>query len=219
MALEPVIQIQDEPENIEMVYGYNVWTLSDLNTTNPRYVLQVWNWNDSTESADELLFDLRQQSNPAGFAHFDIQKILQNLVEHQYRYVPPFQFDDTTASPGELRPDFTYSIKAGYENTAGVPVIQQESGPKVIYPGYKKYNEVNFDISPFRPVFNPTNEFGQITLVQSARPFAEWWDAYPSDASGTWPYKVIPVTEDQPIQIPILTNIEIQYDPDSIFVT
>lgn len=214
MAEQPSVQNTSAPANIEMAYGYNVFTLTDSNNTNPRFVLQIWTWDDLTASAGQLLFDLRQQSNLAGVTHFDVQKILQNNVEFQYAFAPDQRWFNTNEFKfNELPNSFVYAVKWGFENAAGVPVVQGEAGPYQVYAGRKLYDEITFDITPFRPSFNP-GSLGQITLTQSARPFTQTWDAYPLDTSGALPYKTVRVTNGQNCYIPVLTSVNVNYDPD-----
>ena len=227
MAQEPVITNTSAPGQIEMAYGPNVWTLSDTEQTNPRYVLQIWTWYNLSSPLPELKYDLRQNSNPAGVAHFDVQRILQRMVQPQQDLSNAAltwfdnQNNNTSEVPNEDYQDFAYTVKWGYENAAGVAVIQGESEPKMVFAGRKPHYELQWNVSEFRPKFDPVNPtFGIIDLAERARPLTEAWDAYPeiTDAERAWPVKAMPVTPNQNLWLPMLIQGEDRYDPDNLVV-
>ena len=225
MALEPAITNTASPRQIDQAFGPNVWSFRDLNTTNPRFVMQIWSWYSQASPSPELLFDLRQQSNPAGYAHFDVGRVLQNQVAPQTALSQTAWTwlnntnHNTNEIPGEAYQDFAYTVKWGYENPAGLPVIQGESEPHMVFAGRKPFYETQWEISPFRPQFDPVNPAsGQITLYQRARPLTQMWDAYNevTDPQRTWPVLHVPVTSTQTAWLPLLIQGEDRYSPDNV---
>ena len=71
------VTITQQPHTpFNMAYGPNPITLSNLGVNEDKYVLQIFKLGAVLPSAD-----VRQAPNKIGRAIFDIQNILQNLVE------------------------------------------------------------------------------------------------------------------------------------------
>lgn len=123
-------------KDTDLAYGSNIVTLTNSTSSPNRMVLQIVN------TANEVMADLRQLPNTAGFTHFDIQTILQGQVAKS-----PDQGDASGIGiklftlPDEC---FDYYFQAGSVSTGGVVSIDNTySGSIVDYyltiPGRKPF--------------------------------------------------------------------------------
>lgn len=172
MADQPQVQIDTSPGAWNLAYGPNVVTLSDANTTNPKFALQVF-------TADGLnkVAEVRQQSNLQGRAHFDIGKILQAQVTG-YDQLAGEQIDIVTA-PNEV---FEYQLKAGFVGTTGVTNIQAELADLKIINGRKRFDNIDWDVTPYQAKYELVLGFNV------RRRQADWltdWGVYKSLSSFT----------------------------------
>lgn len=134
------------PEFVEQAYGKNIVTLYDLDEDGLRFVLRV-----RDEATSEIVADLRQYPNNAGYAHFDLQKILQTQVSGK---------EDVETTPylstAETE-EFSYELLIGFELGTGQVFIQStvttdEFGEFTVTNGRKDYDQLDWNLSDYVPI-------------------------------------------------------------------
>lgn len=121
--------ITQQPNQFGLAVGPNVWVLSTLNTAN-RFVLGV-------QIGGTTIATLKQTPNPAGVGIFDINLILQSYL------ASPFveQTAKFAQTPGG---GIRYRIRYGVE-TGSTITWQGYSSYKVVFNGYKPFNDLNWN--------------------------------------------------------------------------
>jgi len=120
--------ITQQPNQFGLAVGPNVWTLGSIGTAN-RFVLGV-------EIGGTIITTLKQTPNPAGVGIFDINLILQSYLASPFVEQTAF-FAQTPG--GGIR----YRIRYGSE-TAGTVQWNGYSSYKVVFNGYKDFNDLNW---------------------------------------------------------------------------
>jgi len=129
------ITVTQEPNDYNLAYQSNVFTLSGL-TTEDEYVINI---------LDEDLIQIasiRQPANPAGVAHFDIQRILQAQLGTY-----PFIEETSQVSPyaGQA---FDYFIEYGTV-TGNAVTIENTTDKKNIINGYDNWRNINWNSTSY----------------------------------------------------------------------
>ena len=132
--------ISQQPNQINSVYVPNVWTLDTLGSAD-RFVLQV-------VISGAVVATIKQPANPAGVAHFDVQKILQS-------YLAPSFVETTVEAADTEGAHLTYQVNYGTE-TSNAVTIDGTSAAKYVINAYDNWRVLNSDLSRFTP--NPTDE-------------------------------------------------------------
>lgn len=131
---QPDVKIQAGPGDWNLAYGPNQFTLVNIGSGTPKYVLQIW-----TADGTNKIAEVRQQGNLAGVAHFDVAKILQGQVIGR-QSLPSEQIDIVTTED-EV---FDFRAKSGYVGTTGDAIITDElTGYKVIN-GRKRFDDLDW---------------------------------------------------------------------------
>lgn len=139
MAEQPNVILSSNPEIINLSFGKNMVSLYDTATTQPKFGLQIYNYEN-----DALISDVRQYANLAGYAHFDMQNILKNYT------TPSTDIENTSllkTSPDET---LRYYVKYGYENPSNGLFVNQgtysgDTGLLVIG-GRKRYDDLTWEL-------------------------------------------------------------------------
>lgn len=149
-----------QPQYIEMAYGKNIISLFDTDEDNLPYVVQI-----KDAATDDILFSVKQSPNPAGYAHFDLGRLLQTQVQgHQ-------TIESITKLSPAVGEVFNYKLGIGYDN-GGTPVIQDTiSGSGVVeeydvMPGRKLYTQIDWPYESYVPDLSFTN-FAGTDVIQS----------------------------------------------------
>jgi hypothetical protein len=127
------VTITQNPGNLNAAYGINAVTLSN-NPAGTKYVLRV-------KQGTQILADIRQPENANGVAIFDIQHVLQNLVETNQIGI------ESTIAIVDAGPEVAqYTLERGYE-TPGIalPSIVGTTGPYTVWGAIKPYWQINID--------------------------------------------------------------------------
>jgi len=139
----PDITITKEPNDINLAYGKNIVTLTDVDVPpiTTRYLLRV------IDGDDNQVAELRQLPNTSGYAHFDLQNILKNQVTHN----PALEsISKLAVSDNEV---FAYTIDYGYIDGTGTAQTSSftGSGEFAVFNGRKPHNEIDWDYSDYAP--------------------------------------------------------------------
>ena len=178
---QPDVKIQAGPGDWNLAYGPNQFTLVNIGSGLPKFVLQVW-----TADGTNKIAEVRQQGNLAGVAHFDVAKILQSQVIGR-QSLPGEQIDIVTTED-EV---FEFRAKSGYVSTTGEAVITDEiTGYKVIN-GRKRFDQIDWDRTPYQSKFELVLGFNirrrqaqWLTDWSIYKDPANFTDGVPSDISG-----------------------------------
>lgn len=132
----------------DMAYGANPITLTGLTTLEDKYVLQIYLVGASTPIAD-----IRQSPNKNGKAIFDIQNILQNIIEPSRDNIDALNYNQPPGNQrlriirGEVN---RYVVLANFESDGVVdPVNEVNIGTFTVMGGTKQYWEVPYDPTPY----------------------------------------------------------------------
>ena len=129
--------IAQQPNETNSAYVPNVWTLDGLGTAD-RFVLEV-------EINGSVVSTIKQPANPAGVAHFDVQKILQSYLEPT--------FVETTEKATDTDGIYlSYQVRALTET--GTELNEDDaitSGTKYVINAYDNWRVLNSDFSDFIP--------------------------------------------------------------------
>ena len=144
----PITATQTPSTPFDQAYGANPVTLSGLTTLEDKYVLQVY----EVGAADPIA-DIRQTPNREGLAIFDIQNILQNLIEPSRDNLDALHYNTVQQNTrmriirGEVA---RYQVIANYESTGVVnPNNDVNIGTFTVMGGKKAYWEVPYDATPY----------------------------------------------------------------------
>jgi len=162
MPTPPIISAPQQPAPLDMTYGPNILTLSNLGAAD-KYVVKVLKQSDNS-----VIADVRQSANSVGNAIFDIQKILQS-------YVSPSQGNIESLGQGSYNlslqdssaESFRYIIQIGSE-TSGVTTMQSLF-PKETVGGIKQYYDQYFSWSAFNGTAFGGDELVPCTLVNNTQ--------------------------------------------------
>ena len=121
--------ITQQPNEFGLAVGPNIWTIGTIGSAN-RFVLGV-------EINGSIQATFKQTPNPAGVGIFDIQQVLQSylaspFIETTQQFVP--------TPGGGLR----YRIRYGTETGSSI-TWNGYSNYKVVFNGYKAFNDLNWD--------------------------------------------------------------------------
>jgi hypothetical protein len=157
----PTITFTKQPETLELAYGKNIVSMYDSSVSTPTdvYVLQICPSGSTTAS-----FELRQQPNLVGYAHFDIQNILKTQVEGSNTL-------ETIAKLGTADAEcYEYQLRGGYPQGTG-SIIQASSSLKYAFYGRKDVTAVDWDDSLYVPTLNSASVGGidVLTIVSVQR--------------------------------------------------
>jgi len=143
-----IIATQTPSTPFDMAYGANPVTLSGLTTLEDKYVLQVYR-----VGAADPISDVRQTPNREGLAIFDIQNVLQNLVEPSRDNLDALHYNQVAQNTrmriirGEVE---EYILIANYESDGVVdPNNDVEIGRFTVMGGKKAYWEVPLNTDPY----------------------------------------------------------------------
>ena len=165
----PTIIIPQQPSNqFDMAYGPNAVTLSGITTLEDKYVLRIFRVGQVDPVAD-----LRQSPNINGLAIFDIQNILQTMVQPGLNN-PDAQHANTFAANSRLRIAngewAEYTMQVGYE-LDGIVTITSTSPVKDVIGGKKQYFEIPFNALQYW--VNAQAPSGTTTITKHGRPLSD----------------------------------------------
>lgn len=133
------------PRFVEQAYGKNIVTLYDLDEDGFRFVLRV-----RDRETLQTIADLRQYPNNAGYAHFDLQKILQTQVNGKEN------LESTLYLSTAQSEEFSYDLLIGFELGTGqvfLPgvVTPDEFGEFTVTNGRKAYDQLDWNLNEYVP--------------------------------------------------------------------
>lgn len=141
------ITVTQEPNQWNLAYAKNIFTLSGLDTINDpagtavKYALSV-NIIDGGASESTVF---QQPANPSGVAHFDVSKILQSYLSTKF-------VEETEFASETIGETFSYFVRYGYVLDTGVVVDNQQIPErKRVINGYDTWRTLNWDDSAFHP--------------------------------------------------------------------
>jgi len=144
----PVVGLTNSPSRWNLTYGSNIYSFYDTNTTSPIFALQV------VDTSGVVKLDLRQPANLAGYAHFDLQNVLQNYVGINQ------SIENTTSLTTSDVEAFRFKLKYGYENSTGGTTTQgtlpstASTNDYVVLNGRKPFNELTWNSTPYQITMN-----------------------------------------------------------------
>ena len=142
MPTPPVIQATQQPASLDMTYGPNILTLSNLGAAD-KYVVKILNQADNS-----VIAEVRQSANSAGNAIFDIQKILQSYIGPSKGGIESLgQGIYNLSLSNSANETFRYVIQIGSE-TSGV-VTMASLSPKETLGGIKQYYDQYFSFGSY----------------------------------------------------------------------
>lgn len=140
----PNVTLTNSPVKWNLTSGFNLYSFYDTNSTAPKFAIQV------VDTSGIVKADLRQTSNVAGYAHFDLQNILKNYVDINET------IETTTSLTTADYESFRFKIKYGYENSTGGTTNQgtlpstASTRDYVVFNGRKDFNNLNWDSNPYQ---------------------------------------------------------------------
>jgi hypothetical protein len=162
----PSVILTNTPPKWNLTYGANVYSFYDLNSTAPKFAIQV------IDTSGNVKADLRQTSNQAGYAHFDIQHILKNYVD-----INP-TIENTILYGTSNSEVFRYKIVYGYENSTGGTTSQgtipstASTNDYIVLNGRKDFNVLNWNSNPYQ--IKAQQLIGCPIIVQKSRALTDW---------------------------------------------
>ena len=141
------ITVTQQPNQWNLAYAKNIFTLSGLDTINDpagtavKYALSV-NIIDGGASESTVF---QQPANPAGVAHFDVSKILQSYLSTKF-------VEETEYASETIGETFSYFVRYGYVLDTGIVVDNQQiPDRKRVINGYDTWRTLNWDDTQFNP--------------------------------------------------------------------
>lgn len=141
------INVPKKPETLELAYGPNIISLYDLDEDGNKYVVRILN------VGDDVIATLRQTPNVVGYAHYDLQKVLQTQVDSNPN------METTTrllCSPNEI---FQYNIEVGYYNNTDGTVVSELPDDFYVLNGRKAFDDIDWDKSLYAPTVTENLQF------------------------------------------------------------
>ena len=133
------LTVPKQPETLELAYGPNIITLYDLDTDGNKYVVRILDVDDN------VIATLRQLPNVVGYAHYDLQKVLQTQVESN----PDIEtITKLLCSPNEV---FPYNIQVGYYNSTDGTVVSELDDDFIVLNGRKAFDDIDWDKTLYVP--------------------------------------------------------------------
>lgn len=124
---------------IDLAYGKNILSLYDLDgTVGMKYVVTVKDLNNN------IIAQLKQAPNLAGYGHFD----LQNIFKNQISSTPTLE--STPILSTAEQEVFSFNVHCGYETAAEFVEGDVINSGSVIN-GRKPHYEINWDDTKYRP--------------------------------------------------------------------
>ena len=148
------VTIEQNPGAYNMAYGANPVTLIGA-PLGGKYVLRVL--VDSV-----IVADIRQTPNISNAAVFDLQNILQSLVN-----TSDLNIETTEEWIDSAREGAKYQIAYGSEDFAGNIVINGTTGFYELLSGRKEYYEVLWDSEPYTPFVEGDDSIPTCTIIAS----------------------------------------------------
>jgi hypothetical protein len=182
------------------VHGKWIITLYDTDGSSPKYVLQV------KDTSNNVVGEMRQSANEAGYAHFDIAPIVRTKVKGS----PDIEQTNVLAVAEDET--FAFTLAAGYEDASGVAVMQSVDPVSEYATQYqafnvvKRYDELDWEWEDYAADFYETSA-GPLTfniIYPSAKALTElsytepidaktppcWSDYYPTALQYCYPIKL-----------------------------
>ena len=138
------ITLTNSPDKWNLTSGFNLYSFYDTNSTAPKFALQV------ARTTGTIVADLRQASNVAGYAHFDLQNILKNYVDINN------SIESTTSLTTADNESFRFKLYYGYENSTGGTTTQgtlpstASTRDYVVFNGRKNFNDFKWTSNPYQ---------------------------------------------------------------------
>lgn len=200
------INLTQSPNQYNLAYGPNAVALSNIGTLDRKYVLQL-------KRGNELIADVRQLPNTAGYAIFDIQNILQSFIEQSRSDI-----ETRVAFTNSENETMYYQLHCGAENASGVVTIDVITTLRIAMGGTKPYYEVNWDSSDVTPVLSMDESIFECTIVDTVAdaltdmvtyPNGNFSGGRPANFLTTTPVYNIKLTENDNHTISYWNNFEI----------
>ena len=137
MAEQPNVVLSTTPTDINLSFGKNMISLTDLEGTQPLFALQLWDYPNNT-----LVSDVRQYANLAGYAHFDLQNVLKNYT------TPSTDIEGTSVLSTAPDETFRFYLKFGHQNPATGAFVEASTSPysgdtgMLVIGGRKRYDDL-----------------------------------------------------------------------------
>jgi len=170
-----------------MAYGPNPVTLTGLTINEDKYVLQIFKLG----SVDPIA-DIRQSPNKMGYAIFDIQNILQNLIAPSADNLDALHYSATGSDIAATRLRISnteltqYQLRIGYENNGNVTATLE---PRVYTTvgGTQPYWQEQFNTNDYIPLITAqaliSGEFCT-KVVDGAKPLSDnTWTIYDDETN------------------------------------
>lgn len=172
----PITLSQSPHLPFNMAYGPNPVALTGLAASYDKYVLQIFKLGGVDPIAD-----VRQTPNKVGDAIFDIQNILQTIVEPSKANLDALHYSASGFSQQNTRMRIAdgeqaqYQLKIGYE-AAGVVVVDTVAATYTVVGGMQPYFQEQFPTDLYIPAITGTYNVNLnvcTTLETAARPLSD----------------------------------------------
>ena len=149
------IILTNTPSDYNLSYGYNIFSFYDNDTDGYRFVSRVFNTANNTQVAD-----VRQLPNLAGYAHFDIQNILQTNTKGSPNLEETFKLQ---SSQNEC---FQFYINYGAFDGSSI-IATGNTDNYVVFNGRKNYYDLDWTYDPYVAFGDSISSPGGLALIIS----------------------------------------------------